>query len=422
MTWQQARNECLEMGSDLVMIDSEIEQERVLESSNYDPGEYWIGTNDIFSQGDWRKVDGNSVDGSYSNWDSGQPSSTSGYDCGFIRADGSWASAICTLQKKAVCEPRTYEPVISTDTKTWDLASDRCVELGMSLIKIDGPVKQNDIYRKLSGTTDAWIGYTDSASEGEWRWMSGYLGWKGTSSGTSYYYNNWGSIYPRSTSNYDYAYIEMTDSGKWRNISSGVSKRYICEKDTSAQICFLNGGNCSQDKECCSDLCSDNYGECLSCLENGDSSCSGPSDCCDNICNTVTDTCVKCLDVGDYTCSSYKDCCDTDLSCTSGKCCKGFGLECKETTECCSGYDCGYGDECKKSLGSYCTAAEDCSTNVCTRSQCSCYPATTVCTDNNECCSYNCFKGKCQCAEDLGRCIVDDDCCSKNCSRGVCRK
>jgi hypothetical protein len=432
MTWQDARDACLEINSDLVMIESDIEQEKVLESSNYEPGEYWIGVNDIYSEGDWRRVDGkpfwnggsagNSVNGLYSSWNSGQPSSTSGYDCGYIREDGTWASITCTLLKKSICELRVDKTVISTDTKTWNLASDRCVELGMSLVKIDGPVEQSEIVGKLSGTTDVWIGYSDATAEGQWRWMSGLLGWLGTSSGTSYYYNNWSDNYPLSSADYDYAYMEMSDSGKWRNLYSGSSKRYICKKDTSEQICYLNGGSCSQDDECCSDLCSDNYGDCVSCLENGDATCTEPSDCCDNTCNTGTGECVECLDPGEYTCSSYKDCCDKDLSCVSGKCCKGFGLECKATSECCSSYACGYESECRKALGVFCKFASDCSTNVCARSQCSCYSPTMECTDNNECCSSNCVKGKCACAESFERCLVDDDCCSKDCYKGICRK
>lgn len=421
MNWNNARNECLEMGYDLLMVDSQAELDVVLEHEDYVAGEYWIGKNDIYGEGDWRTVNGYALDDGFSNWKEEEPLSLSGYDCAYMNENGTWGSYTCSQSKKAICEIRTSDYVISTDSKTWTQASARCVELGLNLVKIDGSVEQNNLYNKLSGVTDAWIGYTDATTENEWRWMSGLLGWKGSSTGTSYYYNNWGSGYPISSTTRDYTYMEMSDSGKWRNLSSGYYKRYICEKDTSEQVCFLNGGSCSIDSECCSTLCSDDYSECVGCLENGDSSCSGPSDCCNNICNTVTDTCVDCLNAGDRTCSSSGDCCGKDLSCTSGKCCKGFGLSCSSTTECCTSHACGYADECRKIYGVFCKINSDCSTNVCARSQCSCYPVEIACSDSNECCSGNCFKGKCVCAPTSGRCIVDDDCCSKTCARGVCK-
>ncbi len=432
MTWQNARDFCLDMGYDLVMIDSETEKDLIVNSDKYDDQEeYWIGIYDIFEEDDWRKVDGTafwiggykgeSVNEEYSNWSSKVPQSSTSYNCGYMGKGAEWIDDDCGVSRKFICEFMISPYVISTDTKTWGLASDRCIALDLSLAKIDGAIEQADIFSRMSGKTDVWIGYSDEAVEGDWRWMSGLLGWQGTSTGTSFYYNNWSDNYPSSSSNWDHAYMEMTDGGKWRNTLNGYSKRYICKKDTSEQVCYLNGGSCSENSECCSELCSDNFGDCVSCLENGDSTCTEPSDCCDNVCNTGTDTCVSCLNAGEYTCSSYKDCCDKDLSCTSGKCCKGFGLTCSSHSECCTSMACGYGNECRKTLGVFCKFDNECFTNVCTSSKCSCNAVTKACSDNNECCSLNCFKGTCQCAETSGRCLTDGDCCSGNCARGICK-
>ena len=430
MTWQDARDYCLDIGFDLLIIGSEVEQNLIVNADYFDKGDYWIGVNDIFEDGDWRNVNGtafwsggykgSSMGDEYSNWDSEFPRSSGVYNCGYILEDGTWADDLCSSSRKFICEFRTSPYVVSTDKKTWTLASDRCTELSLSLAKIDGSIEQNNISGRFAGTTDVWIGYSDAGVEGEWRWMSGLLGWEGTSSGTSYYYNNWGKFYPLSSSDRDYAYMEMAAEGQWRNAQGTDTKRYVCKKDTSEQICYLNGGSCSENSECCSEMCSDNYGTCVSCLENGDSTCTEPSDCCGNICNTVSGECAGCLNAGEYTCSSYKDCCSTDHSCISGKCCKGFGLSCTSGSECCSSYACGYASECRRPYGAYCKLNDDCSTNVCAKSSCSCYPVETACTDNNECCSYNCYKGTCQCAENFGRCIEDSDCCSKNCNRGIC--
>jgi hypothetical protein len=431
MSWYDAREYCLQMGHDLVTIDSYKDFEIILSDSKYMPGDYWIGIYDFFKPGDWRKVDGiqfwngdysgQATNDSFISWAIKQPSGLTNYNCGYMDSEGFWVAEDCNETKKFICELRTGNYVISTDSLDYNVAQLKCASLDLNLVKIDGAFENKDLVDRFSGSVDVWIGYSDSDKDGFWRWNSGLLGWIGDSGGIPYYYNNWDFGYPVSTANYDYAYIKMSGDKKWRNTSSGNLKRYICENDESAQVCSLNGENCKENESCCSNLCSEYFQRCVSCLENGDSSCEQPSQCCDNICNTDTNICVNCLDPGEYTCSSYKDCCGKFDSCLSGKCCRGLNLECKSTTECCTGLQCGYGEECRKTYGAKCSSDSECATNVCATSKCACKPLTMSCSDNFECCSGTCSKGSCVCASDYGICLTNEDCCSNNCSRGLCK-
>ncbi|XP_037388466.1 C-type lectin domain family 4 member K-like [Pygocentrus nattereri] len=72
---------------------------------------------------------------------------------------------------------------ISTEKKNWAKSREDCRDRGADLLIINNKKEQEFITRKFSGT-EAWIGLTDSETEGVWKWVNdsamttGYW-WKG---------------------------------------------------------------------------------------------------------------------------------------------------------------------------------------------------------------------------------------------------
>lgn len=105
-TWSDARTVCQGQGGDLASIDSFAEQVFVRRHVATGSQEYWLGLNDINSEGAYRWVAGNRTL-SFTFWDSGQPSSAqASHDCGIQSntTNGAWRMVACTLNRAAICE------------------------------------------------------------------------------------------------------------------------------------------------------------------------------------------------------------------------------------------------------------------------------------------------------------------------------
>ncbi|XP_018520435.2 CD209 antigen-like protein E [Lates calcarifer] len=101
--WRDSRNDCLQRGADLMIINSKEEQEFMRRFKQLT----WIGLTDRETEGTWRWVDGTLLNTSY--WATGEPNSYQGRDedCGEIRfygSENSWNDASCTSQKYWICE------------------------------------------------------------------------------------------------------------------------------------------------------------------------------------------------------------------------------------------------------------------------------------------------------------------------------
>lgn len=95
-----------------------------------------------------------------------------------------------------------------TDTRAWALASSY---LGLpGYMATVTSAAESAFIVSTFGNLDHWLGGSDAAVEGEWRWMdgpeAGQLFWLGDSTGTAVGYASWGAGWPNSE---DY----LTDSG-----------------------------------------------------------------------------------------------------------------------------------------------------------------------------------------------------------------
>ncbi|KAG7325900.1 hypothetical protein KOW79_010825 [Hemibagrus wyckioides] len=104
--WNEARQECRSKGADLVIINSQEEQEFL---SQMFSGEAWIGLSDSAEEGKWMWVDGTKMTTGF--WWQGEPNDyEQKEDCA---ATGSrhakakvttWADYSCETELNAICE------------------------------------------------------------------------------------------------------------------------------------------------------------------------------------------------------------------------------------------------------------------------------------------------------------------------------
>ncbi|XP_024658576.2 CD209 antigen-like protein A [Maylandia zebra] len=102
-SWQQSRQDCLQKGADLMIINSRGEQNFV----NQLKMRLWIGLTDSETEGTWKWVDGTRMTTSY--WNSGEPNGGRNENCGEIKtydSEKSWNDESCSNEKFWICEKR----------------------------------------------------------------------------------------------------------------------------------------------------------------------------------------------------------------------------------------------------------------------------------------------------------------------------
>ncbi|XP_020555811.1 asialoglycoprotein receptor 2-like [Oryzias latipes] len=101
-TWDEAREFCRARGADLVVINTEEENEFI---SALKKQQVWIGLTDRDLEGTWKSVDGSSLNLTF--WGSGQPDDyDKEEDCGETNFEflGHWNDVPCHLSRQLICE------------------------------------------------------------------------------------------------------------------------------------------------------------------------------------------------------------------------------------------------------------------------------------------------------------------------------
>jgi hypothetical protein len=256
----------------------------------------WIGATDEAVEGDWawvgddfnggvpdvfwRGLDagagGVPVDGKYSAWNAGEPNNagdedyadvggpTSGIprvwndlglttgrgeyiveydvpraDFGKLHANGRRYEAILA-PAMTWAEARTMAQSLTPPTgfQTGDLAVINTADLQnfvtTSLLNAEGGFGPPSLGGETEGNSHAWIGATDEAVEGEWRWLDGTLFWQGDQTGApvSGAYNNWETgTEPNNVDDEDYAVLNpFAADGDWFDAgAAAVRSTFIVE-------------------------------------------------------------------------------------------------------------------------------------------------------------------------------------------------
>ena len=177
LPWTESRLQCQSMGSDLVVIETEAENNFLEHKLS---NEAWIGLNDWMYEGEWVWSDRSLASTTWQNWDYGQPDNNMFgiKDCASISADnGLWRTHSCTVHLAVICE-RSDQLYCDSGWKRHGnscylfhpgqlqqkAARQYCQHLSADLVVID----DDDENQFLNTSMDqhSWIGLADSCSDG----------------------------------------------------------------------------------------------------------------------------------------------------------------------------------------------------------------------------------------------------------------
>ena len=251
LTWEEAKAACEAKGGHLATITSQ-EEQKMIESLNTQNSKLWIGGYKN-SAGQWCWVTGEPW--KYQNWGDGEPNNSSN-----VVADEScvavwpvkWndlANSNTYEQSGYICEWEASDVAEETQVEgytghlyefytlpesewesgpiTWQQAERRCEWKGGHLAVIESSTENFLLYSamKAKGYENAYFGFSDESSEGNWKWVDG----------TSTAYTNWHSGEPNNQDGIEHyaMFYEKFQDGTWNDadgiIDAGCA--YICEWD-----------------------------------------------------------------------------------------------------------------------------------------------------------------------------------------------
>lgn len=251
LTWEEAKAACEAKGGHLATITSEEEQKKL---NLYNGGNHnlWIGGYKN-AEGQWCWVTGEPWE--YENWGDGEPNNSSN-----VVADENcvamwpvkWndlANSNTYEQSGYICEWEASNAAEETQVEgytghlyefytlpesewesgpiTWQQAERRCEWKGGHLAVIESSTENFLLYSamKAKGYENAYFGFSDESSEGNWKWVDG----------TSTAYTNWHSGEPNNQDGIEHyaMFYEKFQDGTWNDadgiIDAGCA--YICEWD-----------------------------------------------------------------------------------------------------------------------------------------------------------------------------------------------
>jgi hypothetical protein len=115
----------------------------------------------------------------------------------------------------------------------WTVARDNCASIGMVLVRVDDAAESQWVFDNAYDAPPrqgVWIGASDLAMEGEWRWVDGALFWLGDASGSAQdgLFSAWYSTQPSGQDPRDCAAVDGNSLG-WYDLDCMTPQPYVCE-------------------------------------------------------------------------------------------------------------------------------------------------------------------------------------------------
>lgn len=137
------------------------------------------------------------------------------------------------------CQSQTYgghSYVFCNVKLPWADARDSCASIGMQLVRVDDAAENDFLAANFYSSPPLqgmWLSASDSAVEGEWRWLNGDLFWLGDKAGTPQngLYNAWyvGTQPVANMSTRDCALFDLGADFGWYDSNCTVAAVYVCE-------------------------------------------------------------------------------------------------------------------------------------------------------------------------------------------------
>ena len=130
-----------------------------------------------------------------------------------------------------------HDYVLCREMRSWADARAGCTAIGMRLVRIDDAAENQWLFANANveqgRSSQVWIGASDSAVEGEWRWTDGDLFWLGANGGLAQngLFSGW---YPREPNdvggNEDCGSLETKSTApEWYDAQCSILSPFICE-------------------------------------------------------------------------------------------------------------------------------------------------------------------------------------------------
>lgn len=195
--WHAAEAQCQKIGAHLATMKSSSLPNAFREAINSPTGvdRFWIGLAEP-NEGRW--IWSNGAPMKFAAFRSGEPNNAGrGEDCAeWIVEDGRWNDSDCFRPRHFMCEAPTPPAgsrakgltcngkkftVGKTDyclenPATWEVAQKACLRNGGELAMLDTEAENTALFKRLGAKfalTTIWIGLSDEAIEGQFRWISG---------------------------------------------------------------------------------------------------------------------------------------------------------------------------------------------------------------------------------------------------------
>jgi hypothetical protein len=127
--------------------------------------------------------------------------------------------------------------LLCKEDRSWFVANLGCTLIGMRLVRIDDAAENqwlfDNAFTELGRRSTVWIGATDQAVDGEWRWTDGELFWIGDDGGTAQngLFTAWNQREPNNVSAAEHCAVMETNGStpEWYDYTCEFVGPFICE-------------------------------------------------------------------------------------------------------------------------------------------------------------------------------------------------